>query len=119
MKDETATRARARQQWQEVNTFPALEPEDAYTEMTLDHVFGEVWSRPGLARKDRRWITLTTIAAHGGAPMALEIHVRSAIRSGDISPDEMIEFAVHFAHYGGWPLSSTLYSTIRKVLAED
>jgi 4-carboxymuconolactone decarboxylase len=51
--------------------------------------------------------------------VALEIHVRSAIKSGDISADEMMEFAVHFAHYGGWPLSSTLYGTIRKVLAED
>jgi 4-carboxymuconolactone decarboxylase len=54
MNDKAATRARARQQWEEVNTFPAVDPVDAYTEMTLDHVFGEVWSRPGLARRDRR-----------------------------------------------------------------
>jgi 4-carboxymuconolactone decarboxylase len=110
-------RERAREVWEEVNCFPAPEPDDAFLEATLDQVFGRVWSRPGLERKERRWITLSTIAAVG-ATSALEVHVRSALVSGDIQLDELKEFALHFAHYGGWPLSSELYRTIVKVAKE-
>ena len=107
-------RERAREVWAEVNRFKAPEPADPYLEATLDQVFGRVWSRPGLTRKERRWITLSTIAMAGVAG-ALEVHVRSALESGDISREEMLEFTLHFAHYGGWPLSSQLYATILRV----
>jgi 4-carboxymuconolactone decarboxylase len=110
-------RARAEALWEQINQFPAREPTDAYTEMTLDHVFGELWSRPGLTRKERRLITLTSIAS-AGAQTALDVHVRSALASGDFTKDEMIEFALHFAHYGGWPLSAQLYTTILRTHAE-
>lgn len=110
-------RARAREVWEGVNGFPAPEPNDAFLEATLDQVFGRVWSRPGLERKERRWITLTTIASVG-ATSALAVHVRSALTSGDIEFEELIEFALHFAHYAGWPLSSQLYTTIVRVADE-
>ena len=77
-------RARAKEVWQDVNQFSAPEPADAFLEATLDQVFGRVWSRPGLTRKERRWITLTSIAS-AGAVLPLEVHVRSALESGDIA----------------------------------
>lgn len=110
-------RARARELFEEVNGFPATPPADPYLETTLDHVFGRIWSRPGLTRKERRWITLTAIAAQG-ADLALEVHLRSALESGDISGEEMVEFALHFAHYAGWPASAQLYTTTRRLLGE-
>ena len=110
-------RERARKIWEDVNQFPALEPSDDYVGMTLDHVFGEVWTRPGLTRKERRWITLTAIAS-AGVQGALEVHIRSALQSGDITRDEMLEFAIHFAHYAGWPLSSLLYTTATRIAGE-
>ena len=116
MSDEVRTRAK--ELWQEVNQFPAPEPADGFLEATLDQVFGRVWSRPGLTRKERRWITLTSIAALG-ATDALEVHVRSALQSGDITPEEMKEFALHFAHYAGWPLASQLYTTIIRIISEQ
>jgi 4-carboxymuconolactone decarboxylase len=110
-------RERARQKWEEVNRFPALEPADDYVGMTLDHVFGQVWTRPGLSRKERRWISLTAIAC-AGVQGALDVHVRSALQSGDITRDEMLEFSIHFAHYAGWPLSSQLYATATRIADE-
>jgi len=110
-------RARAREVWEEVNQFPAPEPSDGFIEATVDQVFGRVWSRPGLTRKERRWITLSSIASQG-AVGALEVHVRSALTSGDIQLEEMQEFALHLAHYSGWPLTSQLYTTILEVAAE-
>ena len=56
----------------------------------------------GLRRKERRWITLTTIAMTG-AEKAMEVYIRSALSTGDITREEMNEFCAHFAHYGGSP----------------
>ncbi|MGP0031280.1 MAG: carboxymuconolactone decarboxylase family protein [Acidimicrobiales bacterium] len=70
-----------------------------------DFVFGQVWSRPGLSRRDRRWVTLTCVAA-ADAPQPIEDHVYAALNSGDIELAEMLEFIVQFAVYCGWPKAS-------------
>ncbi|MBB83939.1 MAG: hypothetical protein CL931_09045 [Deltaproteobacteria bacterium] len=113
--DEKRTRAKA--MFEEVNGFPAPEPPDFFQETSLDHVFGEVWTRPGLTKKERRWITLTTIAMTG-AETAMGVHVRSALSSGEITREEMVEFAAHFAHYAGFPIATQLYTTIARVAAD-
>jgi len=113
-----ARRSRARAKYEEVNGFPAPEnPPDFFQETALDHVFGDVWTRPGLTRKERRLVTLTTIAMTGAAT-AMEVHVRSALTSGDLSREEMGEFAAHFAHYAGFPIATQLYTTFQRIAAE-
>lgn len=112
-----ANRERAKGVFEEVNGFPAPEPPDFFQETTLDHIFGEVWTRPGLTRKERRWITLTTIAMTG-AETAMGVHIRSALSTGDITREEMSEFCAHFAHYGGFPLAAQFYGTFMRIAAE-
>jgi len=114
---ETDPRARARETFEAVNGFPAPEPTDFYQEASLDHVFGEVWTRPGLTRKERRWITLSTIGMTG-ADLAMDVHIRSALASGDITRDEMAEFVAHFAHYAGFPIAARFYSAFTRIAAE-
>jgi 4-carboxymuconolactone decarboxylase len=110
-------RERGQRMMKEAMGVPAFPPPDAYTEFTVDALFGDVWGRPGLTRKERRWITLA-IAGMTGALGAIEGHVKAALTSGDITPEEMHEFVIHFAHYGGWPLSTNLYSAMQKTIAE-
>jgi 4-carboxymuconolactone decarboxylase len=71
----------------------------------IDFVFAEVWSRPGLSRRDRRFITLACVAA-ADADEPLEQHVYAALNSGDLSITEMRETVLHFAVYAGWPKAS-------------
>ncbi len=78
-----------------------------------DFVFGQIWARPGLSRRDRRWITLTSVGA-ADATQPIDDHVYAALNSGDISIDEMLEFVLHFAVYNGWPKASHLEGVIRK-----
>ena len=115
MSEQTERRARGDKFYREVTTTEPPPVQDAYMEFTMDEVFGDVWSRPGLTRKERRFITLTCVAMTG-APTALQSHVSAAINSGDISAEEMIEWCVHLAHYGGWPLSSSAYTAIQTAL---
>lgn len=73
----------------------------------VDSVFGELWDRPGLSRRDRRWITLTAVGA-AAVDEPIQQHVYAALASGDITREEFQEFVLHFAYYAGWPRASAL-----------
>ena len=67
-----------------------------------DFVFAEVWSRPGLDRRSRRWITLACVCA-ARAPVAMRSYAKAALDSGDITLAELREFALQFAVFQGFP----------------
>ena len=78
----------------------------------LDFVMAEVWSRPGLDRRSRRWIALTCAgAADPEAPIHAECY--AALKSGDVTFPELQEFVLHFAVYLGWPKASILEAATR------
>ena len=70
-----------------------------------DFVFGKVWARPGLSRRDRRFVTLACVCA-ADAVASIDEQVYAALASGDITLEEMLEFVLHFAVYCGWPKGS-------------
>ncbi len=87
----------------EVTGLPAPSRGDDYVaDVVIDQVFAEIWTRPGLTRKERRWISITC-ACMTGAPLAMETHFGAALRSGDMSVEELREFIIHFAAYAGHP----------------
>src|SRR5262249_24482212 len=83
-----------------------------YEQATRDFVFGHVWTRPGLSRRDRRLVTLACV---GGAdpPGPIEEHAYAALASASMSIDELLEVSLHFAVYCGWPKASLVETTIR------
>lgn len=86
-----------------VTGMPAPNRGDDYVaDVVIDQVFAEIWTRPGLTRKERRWIAITC-ACMAGAPFAMETHLGAALETGDISLEELREFVVHFAAYAGHP----------------
>ena len=101
-------RQRGREEFEAVMGFPAPQTGSPYTaEGAVDFVFGQVWTRPGLTRKERRWITLTCVAV-SGSPVAIQTHVRAALATGDICAAEFDEFVLHLACYAGWPVAATV-----------
>jgi 4-carboxymuconolactone decarboxylase len=96
---------RSRQAFADVMTFPAPGDVTPTTVSMLDFVFGDVWQRPGLTRRERRFVTLPCVAA-ADAEMPLHDHVYAALNSGDVTITEMQETVLHFAVYGGWPKAS-------------
>ena len=85
---------------------------------TREFVFGEVWRRPGLSRRDRRWVTLSCVAA-ADSPQPIEDHVYAALNSGDIELEAILEFVLQFAVYCGWPKASHVEGTIRRQWARN
>ena len=102
----------ARQVWREVMAHePPEDFNDPYVAFTAG-VFQNVWSRPGLSRKERRLISLTAIATRGSAE-ALPHHLGAALELGDLTKDELMEWVIHLAHYAGWPAAAEAYVTLQ------
>jgi 4-carboxymuconolactone decarboxylase len=93
-----------------------VDPPPVTTPLALaarEFVFGEVWRRPGLSRRHRRWVTLACVAA-ADSPEPIEEHVYAALNSGDIELAEILEFVLQFAVYCGWPKASHIEGAIRR-----
>jgi 4-carboxymuconolactone decarboxylase len=115
--DGQARRQRGEEKWKRVTMSPVREPSGPFSEAVLDFVASEVWSRPGLADRDRRWISLTC-TGFSGHRVPIRAHLRSALLSGDMSREELEEFVLHFAVYAGWPLASFVHQTLNEVIQE-
>ena len=95
---------------------PPLEG-DLFLDQSLDHLFAEVWSRPGLSIRERRLVTLTILSC-GGHESHLRLHLGAAMKSGHLSDQEIDEFVLHIAHYGGWPVAAIVSGVARELRAE-
>ena len=117
MSDETR-RERGQRLLREVAQIDAtVEPSDPFTQFTIDAVFGDVWTRPGLSRKERRLLSIAATVTSGMMDEA-GIHQEGALKSGDVTSEEMMEVVVHLAHYAGWPKAASMYRQLTKICAE-
>ena len=80
-------------------------------ELTEDVLFGDVWERPGLSKRDRSLITCAALVALQ-RPDQLRGHLERALRNG-VTKDELGELITHLAFYSGWPTAVTA-ATIAK-----
>ena len=74
-------------------------------ELTDNVLFGDVWERPGLSKRDRSLITCATLIALG-RDKQLVGHLQRALDNG-VTKDEIGEIITHLAFYAGWPAAMT------------
>jgi 4-carboxymuconolactone decarboxylase len=95
-----------------VMVFPAPPPFTPYLEGgIINFVFGEVWLRPGLDQRARRWVTLVGVA-DSSASTPIRTHTHAAMASGNASPGEMQEFVLQYAIHGSWPKASVMQAAV-------
>jgi 4-carboxymuconolactone decarboxylase len=85
-------------------------------EIGIDNVFGRLWGREGLSRRDRSLITLGILIALR-ATDELKSHVQIA-RNG-LTQDEIAEVIYHTSGYAGFPAANTACRIAREVLDPD
>jgi 4-carboxymuconolactone decarboxylase len=73
---------------------------DPFMVESADHVFGEIWSRPGLSIRDRRLLCMGAVAAFGQADIFAN-HAAGALASGDLDADQLQEVVLHLSCYVG------------------
>jgi 4-carboxymuconolactone decarboxylase len=76
-------------------------------------LFGEVWERPGLSKRDRSLITCATLIALG-RERQLVGHLGRALDNG-LSKNELSEVITHLAFYAGWPAAMTAALVAKEV----
>ena len=83
-------------------------------QLTDSVLFGDVWARPGLSRRDRSLVTVSALIAMN-RPDQLRSHLALA-RDNGVTRDELIEAITHLAFYAGWPSAVTAVSVAKEVL---
>ena len=85
--------------------------------LTVDHLFGRIWTRPGLSMRDKRLMTLSVVTALGLQDLT-EVQVNAALQNEELTEDELREMAIFLTHYVGFPLGSGLNGVIERVTAK-
>ena len=82
-------------------------------ELTDNVLFGDVWERPGLSKRDRSLATVSALVAMN-RPDQLRSHLALARENG-LTQEELIEAITHLAFYAGWPSAITAISVAKEV----
>jgi 4-carboxymuconolactone decarboxylase len=84
---------------------------------TADHLFADIWNRPGLSDRDRRLLLIGLLAGTGGADV-LGIQVPAAYANGELDETALREIVIFLCHYAGWPNGARLNSIVEETIAK-
>jgi 4-carboxymuconolactone decarboxylase len=85
-------------------------------ELTEEVIYGDVWERGELPKRDRSLITIAALIAMG-RERQLVGHLGRALDNG-VTQDEIIETITHLAFYSGWPVAMTAAAIAKEVFAD-
>ena len=103
------------QQQSELLGVPAADPRTLLEASWRDYVFAEVWSRPGLDRRSRYLISISSAVCEGGRPDVVDGYIRGALKLGEITLSEFREAALQLAVYAGWSSGVALDTAVTRV----
>ena len=85
-------------------------------DLTDNVLFGDVWERPGLSKRDRSLITCATLVALNRTEQQTG-HFQRALNNG-VKKEELLELITHLAFYSGWPTAMSAANVAKKVFEE-
>lgn len=112
----TDRRARGLERMAEVYNFEVSDGPGDFFGYTVEHLFGDIWERPGLSLRDRRLLLIGLMVAEG-LDGTLGIQLDSCLEKGDLSADDLREVVIFLTHYAGWPKGAGLNSMVENAIA--
>jgi 4-carboxymuconolactone decarboxylase len=85
-------------------------------ELTDQVLFGDIWERKELSKRDRSLITVAALVALN-RPDQLRFHLGMAVENG-VKEQELIEVITHLAFYAGWPSAMTALTVAKELLSK-
>ena len=85
-------------------------------ELTDNVLFGDIWERPGLSKRDRSLVTVSALIAMN-RPDQLRSHLALARQNG-VTEVELVEAITHLAFYSGWPNAVSAVAVAREVFKQ-
>ncbi|MBE0702842.1 MAG: carboxymuconolactone decarboxylase family protein [Afipia sp.] len=86
-------------------------------ELTDEVLYGDIWERPELAKRDRSLVTVTALIALN-RPDQLRSHLNIARQNG-VTEEELVETIIHMAFYSGWPSAVSALAIAREVFETE
>ena len=86
-------------------------------ELSDEVLFGDIWERPGLSKRDRSLITVSALIAMN-RPDQLRSHLELGRKNG-LTEAEVVEVITHLAFYAGWPNAVTAVSVAREAFRKN
>lgn len=87
-----------------------------FQKLVTEYCWGDVWTRPGLSRKQRSMLNLAMLTALN-RPNELKLHLRGAITNG-VSRDEIKEILLQACIYAGIPAGLDAFKVADGVFKE-
>jgi 4-carboxymuconolactone decarboxylase len=110
------TRRRGLERMEEVYGFDMTDGSGDFFGYTADHLFADIWCRPGLTDRDRRLLMIGLLTRAGAADV-LGIQVPAAYANGELDAEALREIVVFLAHYAGWPNAARLNTVVEDTIA--
>lgn len=116
---EKTRRQRGEEMIREVYAGDVVVPPEGYifTDVMLEQLFAELWTRDTLSMRDKR-ILLIGIIAEKGESTTFKIQVKAALKRGEIEPDEARELLLFIAQYAGYPRAVSMLGPMEEAIAE-
>ena len=83
--------------------------------LTDDVLFGDVWERTELSRRDRSLVTVAALITNGSTEQ-LKHHLTRAKDNG-LTEAELKEVIIHLAFYAGWPRAMSAITVAKDVFS--
>ena len=85
---------------------------------TVEHLFADIWNRPGLSVRDRRLLLLGLLTGTGAFDV-IPIQLAGALGNDELDEEGARELVVFLAHYAGWPAGARLLTLVEQALAQQ
>ena len=89
----------------------------AFSDLMLEQLFAEVWTREALSVRERRLLIMGIIAALGEKD-TWQIQARAALKNGELTPAQLREALITIANYAGYPRAAGLIGPTEQLLAQ-
>lgn len=102
---------------EEVYGFEMTDGTGDFFRYTVEHLFGDIWQRPGLSTRDRRLFLIGLLVGQR-ADDVLGIQVPAALANGELDEEALRELVILACHYDGWPNGSRMNSVVETAVAK-
>lgn len=115
----TDRRTRGEEKFKEVYAGDVVTAPPGYTfsDIMLEQLFAEIWTRETLSMRDKRILLLGMIAAQG-EPTTFKIQTKAGIKNGELTGEEVRELHLFIAQYCGYPKAASMLGPMEEGIAE-
>ncbi len=89
-----------------------------FVNLTVGHLFGEIWSRDTTLTIRERRLLIIGLAVGSGMTDVAKLQLECATTLGELTDEELREIVLYFAHYAGWPRGAQLNGIVEGIIAK-